>query len=580
MSYEVLARKLRPAGFDTLVGQEHVVRALTNSLDTDRLHHAYLFTGSRGVGKTTIARILAKCLNCEEGVGSSPCGQCSVCIAIKENRFIDLIEVDAASRTGVDDTRDLLDNAQYLPTIGRYKVYLIDEVHMLSAASFNALLKTLEEPPEHVKFLLATTDPKKVPVTVLSRCLQFQLKNLSRDAISIYLAQILETEGVEYEDDALSVIAKNAMGSMRDALSLADQAIAYGDGVVKTADVVTMLGVAGRDEVGAIVAALRRGSAEELMALSAELAERNADFVDVLSALIERLHELSVAFALDGNDSVFSAEELQLFYQIALMGFRDIHIVPDERSGFEMTMIRMLTFAPDSSATPRKPDNSGRSDAAEPTADVAKGRDDSDSRGNDSRSNDSRSNDSRSNDSRSNDSRSSDSRGLRGSEPGLDPKSERSPTEPPTESPSDLSSTNGVVAEKASATMQTNIDQSAWYGMVDALSIGGIARMIAEHSIIDIYEPPRVRLVLDENHEMLLSDGSELSLARALTEVVGEEVELTVAIGACEQELPAQRKARMNEERQQAAEAAIADDSTVKNLLADFGGQLDEVRPR
>jgi DNA polymerase-3 subunit gamma/tau len=560
MSYEVLARKLRPAGFDTLVGQEHVVRALTNSLDTDRLHHAYLFTGSRGVGKTTIARIFAKCLNCEEGVGSSPCGQCSVCIAIKENRFIDLIEVDAASRTGVDDTRDLLDNAQYLPTIGRYKVYLIDEVHMLSAASFNALLKTLEEPPEHVKFLLATTDPKKVPVTVLSRCLQFQLKNLSRDAISIYLAQILETEGVEYEDDALSVIAKNAMGSMRDALSLADQAIAYGDGVVKTADVVTMLGVAGRDEVGAIVAALRRGSAEELMALSAELAERNADFVDVLSALIERLHELSVAFALDGNDSVFSAEELQLFYQIALMGFRDIHIVPDERSGFEMTMIRMLTFAPDSSATPRKPDNSGRSDAAEPTADVAKGRDESDSR--------------------SNDSRSSDSRGLRGSEPGLDPKSERSPTEPPTESPSDLSSTNGVVAEKASATMQTNIDQSAWYGMVDALSIGGIARMIAEHSIIDIYEPPRVRLVLDENHEMLLSDGSELSLARALTEVVGEEVELTVAIGACEQELPSQRKARMNEERQQAAEAAIADDSTVKNLLADFGGRLDEVRPR
>jgi DNA polymerase-3 subunit gamma/tau len=560
MSYEVLARKLRPAGFDTLVGQEHVVRALTNSLDTDRLHHAYLFTGSRGVGKTTIARILAKCLNCEEGVGSSPCEQCSVCIAIKENRFIDLIEVDAASRTGVDDTRDLLDNAQYLPTIGRYKVYLIDEVHMLSAASFNALLKTLEEPPEHVKFLLATTDPKKVPVTVLSRCLQFQLKNLSRDAISIYLAQILETEGVEYEDDALSVIAKNAMGSMRDALSLADQAIAYGDGVVKTADVVTMLGVAGRDEVGAIVAALRRGSAEELMALSAELAERNADFVDVLSALIERLHELSVAFALDGNDSGFSAEELQLFYQIALMGFRDIHIVPDERSGFEMTMIRMLTFAPDSSATPRKPDNSGRSDAAEPTADVAKGRDDSDSR--------------------SNGSRSSDSRGLRGSEPGLDPKSERSPTEPPTESPSDLSSTNGVVAEKASATMQTNIDQSAWYGMVDALSIGGIARMIAEHSIIDIYEPPRVRLVLDENHEMLLSDGSELSLARALTEVVGEEVELTVAIGACEQELPSQRKARMNEERQQAAEAAIADDSTVKNLLADFGGRLDEVRPR
>ena len=278
MSYEVLARKLRPSGFDALVGQEHVVRALTHALDHDRLHHAYLFTGTRGVGKTTIARILAKSLNCEQGVSSTPCGVCSVCTEVKENRFIDLIEVDAASRTGVDDTRELLENAQYMPTRGRYKVYLIDEVHMLSIASFNALLKTLEEPPEHVKFLLATTDPKKVPVTVLSRCLQFQLKNISAQTIVDYLTDVLASEGINFEPPALTVIARSAQGSMRDALSLIDQAIAFGRGELKQADVISMLGVVGRDEVSALMQALAAGSASDLLALSAELAERNADF--------------------------------------------------------------------------------------------------------------------------------------------------------------------------------------------------------------------------------------------------------------------------------------------------------------
>ena len=276
MSYEVLARKLRPSGFSALVGQDHVVRALTHALDHDRLHHAYLFTGTRGVGKTTIARILAKSLNCEQGVSSTPCGECSICIEVKENRFIDLIEVDAASRTGVDDTRELLENAQYMPTRGRYKVYLIDEVHMLSIASFNALLKTLEEPPEHVKFLLATTDPKKVPVTVLSRCLQFQLKNITSQTIVDYIADVLSTEGVNFEHDALQVIARSAQGSMRDALSLTDQAIAFGRGELKQGDVVSMLGVVGRDEITALMGALEAGSADQLLSLSAELAERNA----------------------------------------------------------------------------------------------------------------------------------------------------------------------------------------------------------------------------------------------------------------------------------------------------------------
>ena len=253
MSYQVLARKLRPADFSELVGQDHVVRALCHGLDHDRLHHAYLFTGTRGVGKTTIARILAKSLNCERGVSSKPCGECSVCEEIRENRFVDLIEVDAASRTRVDDTRELLDNAQYLPSRGRYKVYLIDEVHMLSASSFNALLKTLEEPPEHVKFLLATTDPKKVPVTVLSRCLQFQLKNISDDNIVAHLTGVLAAEDVPAERGALEIIAQAAGGSMRDALSITDQAVAFGAGSLKQDDLVDMLGLVGRAEVDGLL---------------------------------------------------------------------------------------------------------------------------------------------------------------------------------------------------------------------------------------------------------------------------------------------------------------------------------------
>ena len=347
MSYEVLARKLRPSGFSALVGQDHVVRALTHALDHDRLHHAYLFTGTRGVGKTTIARILAKSLNCEQGVSSTPCGECSICVEVKENRFIDLIEVDAASRTGVDDTRELLENAQYMPTRGRYKVYLIDEVHMLSIASFNALLKTLEEPPEHVKFLLATTDPKKVPVTVLSRCLQFQLKNISAQTIVDYIADVLSTESVNFEHDALRVIARSAQGSMRDALSLTDQAIAFGQGQLKQADVVEMLGVVGRDEISALMQALAAGSAPQLLALSAELAERNADFADVLGGMMEALHDFAVSQSIDGTSGPFLADEVQLYYQIALVGLRDLPIAPDPRSGFEMTLLRMLAFTPE-----------------------------------------------------------------------------------------------------------------------------------------------------------------------------------------------------------------------------------------
>ena len=356
MSYQVLARRLRPRDFKGLIGQDHVVRALSNGLDSGRVHHAYLFTGTRGVGKTTIARILAKSLNCEAGVSSTPCGSCSICREIEENRFIDLIEVDAASRTRVDDTRELLDNAQYLPSRGRFKVYLIDEVHMLSASSFNAFLKTLEEPPEHVKFLLATTDPRKVPVTVLSRCLQFQLKNIGRDEISRYIGETLTAEGVEFEPDALRIIARSARGSMRDALSITDQAIAYSQGALTASDVAAMVGAAGRDETGAVIEALASGDPRRVLAISAALADKSADFGSVLSELLEALHDMAVGQALgEAPESAISAEAVQLYYQIALIGYRDLHIGPDPKTGFEMTLLRMLAFAPDAAAAARVP---------------------------------------------------------------------------------------------------------------------------------------------------------------------------------------------------------------------------------
>ncbi|MCB1694096.1 MAG: DNA polymerase III subunit gamma/tau, partial [Pseudomonadales bacterium] len=361
MTYQVLARKYRPASFEELEGQEHVLRALVNALTEDRLHHAYLFTGTRGVGKTTIARILAKCLNCEAGVTAKPCGKCSSCVEIAEGRSVDLIEVDAASRTRVEDTRELLDNVQYMPTRSRYKVYLIDEVHMLSNHSFNALLKTLEEPPPHVKFLLATTDPKKLPVTVLSRCLQFNLKNLSPERVVTYLRQILQREEIEFEDEALWHLGRAANGSMRDALSLADQAISYGNYRLTEADVRAMLGAIDQREVYEILEALVARDASRLLGQVARLAEFGPDFEMLLAELLRVLHRIAIAQVVpDSVDNsqgdrelVLAAakslgrEEVQLYYQIGLMGQRDLPLAPEPREGFEMVMLRMLSFAPD-----------------------------------------------------------------------------------------------------------------------------------------------------------------------------------------------------------------------------------------
>ena len=541
MSYEVLARRLRPSDFSALVGQEHVVKALSHALDSGRLHHAYLFTGTRGVGKTTIARILAKSLNCEQGVSATPCEQCSVCTEVKENRFIDLIEVDAASRTGVDDTRELLENAQYMPTRGRYKVYLIDEVHMLSIASFNALLKTLEEPPEHVKFLLATTDPKKVPVTVVSRCLQFQLKNLSSPMIADYLSKVLVDEGIEFEPAGVDALAKSAQGSMRDALSLTDQTIAYGQGRLMHADVVGMLGVIGHDEVTALLEAIAEGSAPSAMQISAQLDERNSDFADVLRGMLEALHEMAVSQAVNAEQTLFAADEVQLYYQIALLGLRDLEIAPDPRSGFEMTLLRMLAFAPkpDSTVPPRAAQSSsslGDSAAAAKNPDVSVAEPESS-----------------------------------GPE-ALQRVAHSTPAAPAPQAEVVEPVLEGFVADAQLL--------SRWYEWVEQIKLSGVAKMIAEHAVLKTLQLPKVALVLSDEHDTLLNEAQRSGLARALAELLGEEVELEVEIGPIASETPNQLKARLAQERQSDAEAALQQDTVVQNLLSEFGGKIEAVTPR
>jgi len=360
MSHQVLARKWRPGTFAEMVGQQHVLQALINALESGRLHHAYLFTGTRGVGKTTVARILAKCLNCDQGVTSTPCGECGACAEIAEGRSVDLIEVDAASKTKVEDTRELLENVQYTPTRARYKIYLIDEVHMLSNHSFNALLKTLEEPPPHAIFLLATTDPQKLPATVLSRCLQFNLKNLQPEQIVAHLAHILSAESVTSDPEALALIARAAEGSMRDALSLTDQAIAYGEGRLAGSDVSDMLGTVDRGRVLDLVAAILDDDPAAVLALVAKIAEHAPDYVSTLDELSNILHQMTIAQTVpDALDTSWpdqarivelaaraTVDDTQLFWQMAISGRRDITLASSARAGLEMTLLRMIAFRP------------------------------------------------------------------------------------------------------------------------------------------------------------------------------------------------------------------------------------------
>jgi DNA polymerase-3 subunit gamma/tau len=525
MSYQVFARKLRPTGFDELIGQEHVVRALVHALENERVHHAYLFTGTRGVGKTTIARILAKCLNCETGVTAKPCGVCSACREIAEGRFVDLIEVDAASRTKVDDTRDLLDNAQYLPSRGRYKVYLIDEVHMLSGHSFNALLKTLEEPPPHVKFMLATTDPKKVPITVLSRCLQFQLRNLLPERISGYLRDVLAKESIAFEPAALDVIARAARGSMRDALSLTDQAVSYGGGRVDERDVLDMLGSVGRDEVEPLLRALLDGAAKDVLDQCAALAQQAVDFGEVLNAMLGVLHEVAVVQAVGEGAaqvdptaqrfaSAITPETVQLFYQIVLLGLRDLALAPDPRSGFEMVMLRLLAF---------EPVEPPRADASNVDAGVP-----------------------------------NDRGGAR---------AKRSPADIPRSGP--------AAAARAPAAGDD------WYVTARALDVGGVARMIVENAYPLERNGDHWVLCLDEAHDTLLTDAQTRTIERALAAFLGRAQRVTIVSGEPPAETPAARSTRERREQHERAVAALYDDATVRTLVAEFGAELklDSVRP-
>ena len=527
MSYQVFARKLRPAGFAALVGQDHVVRALVHALENERVHHAYLFTGTRGVGKTTIARILAKCLNCETGVTATPCGVCSACREISEGRFVDLIEVDAASRTKVDDTRDLLDNVQYLPARGRYKVYLIDEVHMLSGHSFNALLKTLEEPPPHVKFMLATTDPKKVPITVLSRCLQFQLKNLLPEKIAAYLGDVLTTESIGFDQGALTAIARAARGSMRDALSLTDQAVSYGGGQIGERDILEMLGTIGRDDIEPLLSALLAGDAQEVLRHCAALAEQAVDFGEVLGTLLSTLHEVAVAQAIGAADSEddprrFAAsmapETVQLFYQIVLIGLRDLAMAPDPRCGFEMVMLRLLAFepqgAPHLDAQPVRPG----ADRSEKT----NGRD-----------------------------------GARAKRA------------------VDLPRSGPAAASRAP------VAGDDWYATVRALELGGVARMIVENAYPIERLGDQWVLCLDDAHDTLLNDAQTRTVERALSGYMGRPQRVTIISGQTPEETPAVRLQREKREQHEQAVAALREDETVRSLVSEFGAELklDTVRP-
>ncbi len=527
MSYQVLARKWRPRTFAELVGQEHVERALVNALDNDRLHHAYLFTGTRGVGKTTIARIFAKSLNCEEGVSSKPCGKCSACEEIAEGRFIDLIEVDAASRTKVEDTRELLENVQYAPTRGRYKVYLIDEVHMLSGHSFNALLKTLEEPPPHVKFLLATTDPQRLPVTILSRCLQFNLKRLTLAQITGQLSAILDSEGIEVGEGAVRQLALAADGSMRDALSLLDQAIAFCDGALTESEVRAMLGTIDRDVVYRLLAALGASDAAGLMTEIGDADQYAPDYTALLADILSVLQRVAIAQmvpdAVDdtGGDrqavldlaGSISREDVQLFYQIGLVGRRDLSLSPEPRGGFEMVMLRMLAFRPvaEGEGVTRQDTRPARSTSAAVAGD------------------------------------------------------KRQKTAPPMQ-------------------VDTLPPQSAseWSGIIDALGLKGMLREMALNCALQGIDGDRISLSLDAAHIHLLNKPRQQQLETALSEHFRRAMKVVIASeGQAEVESPALRQSREKDRRQQRAVQAIENDENIKAIQDAFGATVYEesIRP-
>jgi DNA polymerase-3 subunit gamma/tau len=514
---QVLARKWRPRTFAELVGQEHVVRALTNALDQQRLHHAYLFTGTRGVGKTTLARIIAKALNCETGVTAAPCGRCPPCIEIDAGRFVDLLELDAASNTQVDNMRDLLENALYAPTAARYKVYIIDEVHMLSRSAFNAMLKTLEEPPAHVKFILATTDPQKVPVTVLSRCLQFNLKQIPPQQIRERLRHVLEAEGISCEAPALALLARAAQGSMRDALSLLDQAIAHGGGKVTEESTRAMLGVVERDYLFAVLRALARNDGPALIAEAERMAGRSLSFDTALQELATLLHRLALLQAVPGSAGdddpdgaaleelagLLAPEDLQLYYQIAVQGRSDIGLAPDEYAGFTMTLLRMLAFAPE------------KAGAARPVA---------------------------------------------------APQVTAPPARP----------AHSAAAAANATESKKNGGNLSWTGLVERLPLTGMARMLAQHCELVAREASRIELRIAQAHQYLLEKPYQDRFKAALEEHFGNPLRVSIIVADAAGSSPAAIADREKQHKQAEAIAAIEQDPFVRELVENFDARVVE----
>jgi DNA polymerase-3 subunit gamma/tau len=601
MSYQVLARKWRPRSFEDMVGQAHVVRALTNALDQGRLHHAYLFTGTRGVGKTTLARILSKALNCEQGISSHPCGQCGACREIDEGRFVDLLEVDAASRTKVDQTRELLDNVPFAPVSGRYKVYLIDEVHMFSASSFNALLKTLEEPPAHVKFLLATTDPQKVPMTVLSRCLQFNLKRLIPAEIHRQLARILETEGIAFEERALGLLAQAADGSMRDGLSLLDQAISFGAGRVVAQDVRAMLGTVDRDFGLGLLRALAGLDGAKLLDEVARIHELTPDFSGVLKSLLAFLHRIAlyqqVPTALADDDADWehvkslardmSPEDVQLFYQIALQGQQDIPLAPDPRTGMEMVLLRMLAFRPSTpdgaGSAPLENESGGmaapshrrRLPVSETGAPADRSLDPPASqRGHPAAA-------------------LAAARLLTGTEQSAPPRaSNRSTLHPEPPGGPGLSPLvaepgapyPGVREEPAPTSLpapQPGFSQGCslrgaqdWQRLLERLDLGGVASQLAGNCELGGWDGRQLLLTLDPASQGLRVPIAEQRLREALARELGKGLRLEIRIARPEGETPAQGAARKNAERRAAAVALMDADPVARAMHEELGARF------
>ena len=652
MSYQVLARKWRPRNFKELVGQEHVQRALINALDNDRLHHAFLFTGTRGVGKTTIARILAKALNCEQGTSATPCEQCSTCQEINEGRYVDLIEVDAASRTKVEDTRELLDNVQYAPTRGRYKVYLIDEVHMLSTHSFNALLKTLEEPPPHVKFLLATTDPQKLPVTILSRCLQFNLKRLGADQIEQHLSNILSQEDIQTDTQAIAQVARAADGSMRDALSLLDQAIAYGGGKLEAREVSAMLGTVDKKYVYELLQGVAAGDANALIQHIQAIAEQSPNFTTLLDEILSLLHRISLAqmapqalhsdgFDLDSIKQLaadMTPEDAQLYYQIGLLGKRDLSLAPDPKTGFEMCLLRMLAFKPvgltrvDSSNTntaakeggtttapqPISPANTSMSSSTAETAPTVRPAEPPRGAPPQSKSQsmkaiaDTLANTqikSQGNQTTAkNDTSQSKSDGS-----GRAPASPRAHPAPSTDDEpapaasiqsqagkakqealsANISSTfaasdtgNDKEAEQVSSAEQEPPaplydgtlphDAQSWELLSRHLPINGIALEMARNCAFISLQENQIQLEIAESRKQLFNEERRKQLTRAVDEVLDGSFHLDIRITEQVQQTPAQLQQQRKIQRQQSAEAEIAQDHYVKQLIDVFDAQVNQ----